>query len=130
MTQTVKMNELFSPTASTSQVIYPAIIVLKCDLNAIFILPKSKHFILFFTYFAEDLFTLNSNKCRKVCKVDGSPQLHTRDGSMYLNILKPKILPFSVPVRLPGSTLTLLLAGVQRVQVEWGLGNPRESSAM
>ena len=38
--------------------------------------------------FAEDLFTLNSNKFRMVYKVDGNPQLDSRDWSMYSNILK------------------------------------------
>ena len=37
---------------------------------------------------AEDLFTLNSSKFRMVCKVDGNPQLDSRDWSMYSNILK------------------------------------------
>ena len=37
---------------------------------------------------AEDLFTLNSNKFRMVYKVDGNPQLDSRDWSMYSNILK------------------------------------------
>ena len=36
----------------------------------------------------EDLFTLNSNKFRMVYKVDGNPQLDSRDWSMYSNILK------------------------------------------
>ena len=36
---------------------------------------------------AEDLFTLNSNKFRMVYKVDGNPQLDSRDWSMYANIL-------------------------------------------
>ena len=36
---------------------------------------------------AEDLFTLNSNKFRMVYKVDGKPQLDSRDWSMYSNIL-------------------------------------------
>ena len=67
--------------------IYPTIIVLKCGLNVLFILPKSKHFISFFNCFAVDLFTLTSNKCRKVCKVDGNPQPHSRDWSMYSDIL-------------------------------------------
>ena len=38
--------------------------------------------------FAEDLFTLTSNKFRMVYKVDGTPQLDSRDWSMYSNILK------------------------------------------
>ena len=37
---------------------------------------------------AEDLLTLNSNKFRMVYKVDGNPQLDSRDWSMYSNILK------------------------------------------
>ena len=37
---------------------------------------------------AEDLFTLNCNKFRMVYKVDGNPQLDSRDWSMYSNILK------------------------------------------
>ena len=36
---------------------------------------------------AEDLFALNSDKFRMVYKVDGNPQLDSRDWSMYLNIL-------------------------------------------
>ena len=32
--------------------------------------------------------TLTSNKFRKVCKVDGNPQLDSRDWSMYSDILK------------------------------------------
>ena len=39
---------------------------------------------------AEDLLTLNSNKLRMVCKVDGNPQLDSRDWSMYSNILNSK----------------------------------------
>ena len=39
---------------------------------------------------AEDLFTLNSNKFRMVYKVDGNPQLDSRDWSMYSNILNEK----------------------------------------
>ena len=35
----------------------------------------------------EDLFTLNGNKFRMVYKVDGNPQLDSRDWSMYSNIL-------------------------------------------
>ena len=34
---------------------------------------------------AEDLFTLNSNKFIMVYKVDGNPQLDSRDWSMYSN---------------------------------------------
>ena len=49
-------------------------IVLKWGLNALFILPKSKHFISFLCS-AEDLFTLTSNKFRMVSKVDGNPSL-------------------------------------------------------
>ena len=37
---------------------------------------------------AEDLLTLNSNEFRMVYKVDGNPQLDSRDWSMYSNILK------------------------------------------
>ena len=36
---------------------------------------------------AEDLFTLTSNKFRMVYKVDGNPQLDSRDWGMYSNIL-------------------------------------------
>ena len=36
---------------------------------------------------AEDLLTLNSNKFRMVYKVDGNPQLDSRDWGMYSNIL-------------------------------------------
>ena len=68
--------------------IYPAIIVHKWGLNALFILPKSKHFISVFNCFAEDLFTLTNDKFRMVYKVDGNPQLDSRDWSMYSNILK------------------------------------------
>ena len=32
-----------------------------------------------FNCFAEDRFTLSSNKFRMVCKVDGNPQLDSRD---------------------------------------------------
>ena len=60
---------------------YPAIIVLKWGLNALFILPNSKHS-------AEDLFTLTSNTFRMVYKVDGNPQLNSRDWSMYSNVIK------------------------------------------
>ena len=49
-------------------------------------LPKSKHLI--FICSAEDRFTLTSNKFRMVRKVDGNPQLDSRDWSMYSNILK------------------------------------------
>ena len=41
----------------------------------------------FFYCFAEDLFTLTSNKFGMVCKEDGHPQLDSRDWSMYSNIL-------------------------------------------
>ena len=37
---------------------------------------------------AEDLFTLTSNKFKVVYKIDGNPQLDSRDWSMYSNILK------------------------------------------
>ena len=41
-----------------------------------------------FNCFAEDLFTLTSNKFRKVCDVDGDPQLDSRDWSMHSDILE------------------------------------------
>ena len=44
---------------------------------------------------AEDLFTLNSNKFRMVYKVDGNPQLDSRDWSMYSNIFKILGIRFS-----------------------------------
>ena len=46
--------------------------------------------MLYFVFmcFAEDIFTLTSNKFRMVYKVDGNSQLDSRDWSMYLNILK------------------------------------------
>ena len=59
--------------------IYPPIIVLKYSLSALFILLKSKHFISLFNCFDADLFTLTSNKFRKVCKIYGNPQLDSRD---------------------------------------------------
>ena len=37
---------------------------------------------------AKDIVPLNSNKFRMVYKVDGNPQLDSRDWSMYSNILK------------------------------------------
>ena len=60
--------------------IYPAIIVLKRGLNALFIRPKS-YITLYFVFIcsAEDLFTLTSNKFRMVYQVDGSPQVYSRD---------------------------------------------------
>ena len=71
MTQTVKMNELFSPSACASQVLYLATIVLKWGLI------KTLYFV--FICSAEDLFTFTSNKFRVVYKVDGNPQLDSRD---------------------------------------------------
>ena len=68
--------------------IYPAIIVLKCGLYALFILPTSKHFISFLFALLKIFFTLTSNKFRMVYKVDGNPQLDSRDWRMYSNILK------------------------------------------
>ena len=50
---------------------------------------KTLHFV--FICFAEDLFTLTSNKFRMVYKVAGNPQLDSRDWSMYSNILKVRI---------------------------------------
>ena len=41
---------------------------------------------------AEDLLTLNSNKFWMVYKVDGNPQLDSRDWSMYSNILNVALL--------------------------------------
>ena len=46
---------------------------------------KTLYFV--FICSAEDLFTLTSNKFRMVDKVDGNPQLDSRDWSMYSNIL-------------------------------------------
>ena len=50
---------------------------------------------LYFVYICsvEDLFTLASNKFRMVYKIDGNPQLDSRDWSMYLNILNGKCYP-------------------------------------
>ena len=49
----------------------PGLIVLKCGLNALFLLPKSKHFISFY----DDLFTLTSDKFRMVdkCRRESPP---------------------------------------------------------
>ena len=41
---------------------------------------------------AEDVFTLTSNGFRMVYKVDGNPQLDSRDWGMYSDILKREIL--------------------------------------
>ena len=46
---------------------------------------------LFIICSAEDLLTLNNNNFRMVYKVDGNPQLDSRDWSMYSNILKSEI---------------------------------------
>ena len=67
--------------------IYPAIIVLKRGLNALFT-AEIKTLAFAFSCFAEDLLTLTSNKFRMVCKVDGNPQLDSRDWNMYSDILK------------------------------------------
>ena len=47
---------------------------------------KTLYFVIICS--AEDLLTLNSNKFRMVYKVDGNPQLDSRDWSMYSNIFK------------------------------------------
>ena len=67
--------------------IYPALIVLKWGLNALFILPKSKHFISFLISLLMIYLHLTSNKFGMVCKVDGNLQLDSRDWSLYSNIL-------------------------------------------
>ena len=49
---------------------------------------RNKKLYFVFIFSAEGLFTSISNKFRMVYKVDGNSQLHSRDWSMYSNILK------------------------------------------
>ena len=63
---------------------YPAIIVLKSDLNVVFILSKSKHLISF-SFALLRIFYVD--KFSMVYKEDGNPQLDSRDWSMDSNIL-------------------------------------------
>ena len=51
----------------------------------LFYTAKIKTLYFVFICSAEDLFALTSNKFRIVCKVDGNPQLDSRDWSMYSN---------------------------------------------
>ena len=51
---------------------------------------RTQNTLFRFICFAEDLFTLTSNKFRMVYKVDGNPQLDSRDWSMYSKILKAR----------------------------------------
>ena len=56
---------------------------------------------------AEDLFTLNSNKFRMVYKVDGNPQLDSRDWRMYSNILKEVFRNLNYDVTMTPLTKTV-----------------------
>ena len=49
---------------------------------------RTQNTLFHFYLLVEDLFTLTSNKFRMIYKVDGDPQLDSRDWSMYSNILK------------------------------------------
>ena len=83
----------------------------KCSLYA----EIRTHYFAF-DYFAEDLFTLTSNKFKMVRKVDGNAQLDLRDWSMYSDILKNRLAQWNV-----------LFAGINMMPVEF-VPNPKEIS--
>ena len=58
------------------------------QINSLFILPKSKHFISFLIALLRIFLKLISNKFGMVCQADENLQLDSRNSSMYLSILK------------------------------------------
>ena len=78
---------------------------------------RNQNTLFRFICFAEDLFTLTSNKFRIVHKLDWNSQLDSRDWSMYSNILRAQIqfiifLPLKTQEPFLGHVVHLSILGI------------------